>query len=765
MSFLSQDDDVSVDGIMSCFESISKSTDGRNALQAAVAALKGDRDVDDDGRCGLRAGMSAASEAGIPLIYEEGGQVYRFEPHEIDFRFGNDLAAREAFAIAMRAYARRYMDWFGHEANINNVVQEIDNGVHEWFENIMNADLETPDNWGLDYWVDNRILIGMALHHNIDIDLYDGLNNAIIPVFHHDNPNGDTITLGWNGVNHFDLRNEAAHWNQGPNIDELLWPEDTNPFRHMYEAMPPEQRQRIVNFVRRMIQAFLDMDHDDAHKQHLAGVIPYFLSPDVAVSDEAILRIIGRYPPFFFEMLMAPGFRGDRMCPRDLERLRDEAARFLDPNDQGGEYIRYHVGRYVDIRRTMERFLQGHQDGFVHMPNFCRGWLDRNEGLHPDTPCSIPYFGEVSSGTVVDRHRAEDDPNVRDGAQHQWEFFQIFKVLGFIVAFVRACNNKEAWILEAFTAGMVQMATIATLSSAVSAAAGTAYFALQVLDFTALNAVNCGRPWFLDHLFGSKFVVDWLKKYKRPTDLLSKAVGVPAFIWSFIEYNLPRMLAYFSDPSGRFRVRWPFAPVFRNMMDIMYFLTVEQFHSFVGHLGGTANAAAEGYVVEGGRKKSRRMQKRGREGAAAEGYVVEGGRKKSRRNQKKGRKGAVATHKEKDDRGKSKTAVAGQKAMAKSRRKSSKRKFIQVWTICERKGCSGKRKRQRKSVPTTGQASEQGCNYCSGRARPPRYDATRNPTQNWSYVLDENGNPLVAHSDDETEDENDENEENDEETD
>ena len=489
---------------------------GMDAPRAAVAAAATGNflDIRPCGRCGGRTIMVLVAESGRELVYVVDGVEYRFDPNRYDFRMGNDHEHRFALSIAMRAYAERYYEWLGNEAPADYVAAQMENGVVEWYNNIMNADLVNPENLGVDFWADDRILIGAGLHHDVNVDIFNGINGNVNQLFRHVRPSPDgrerdTITLGFNGV-HFDLRNQAEHWNnRGDELDKRLWPESTNPFHSLYQDMPLQRVQRIVNFVRDMIEDFQAMEHVDADMEHLAGAIPSLLPPDLVLRDEAILRLIGRLPPSFFEMIMANGFRGDRMTLEALDAIRRQAEQCgLNPDIKGGEYIRCYVGQYEDIRQKMEQFLESPRDGFVHMPGFFRSWLDRNDGLDPDTVCSIPYFGEVSSGTVTARHDAEDNPNKKDGAEAQWEFFQIFPTphrgegatnsTGFIFGHVEPGNKEEAWILEALIAGLIQMATIRTLASLASVGA-VAYIAMRACDGSALNNVNCGRPWFNDH--------------------------------------------------------------------------------------------------------------------------------------------------------------------------------------------------------------------------------------------------------------------------
>ena len=125
---------------------------------------------------------------------------------------------------------------------------------------------------------------------------------------------------------------------------------------------------------------------------------------------------------------------------------------------------------------------------------------------------------------------------------------------------------------------------------------------------------------------------------------------------------------------------------------------------------------------------------------------------------------AEIQNKEKNEHGQSKNAVIRGKASGKSKRKRSKRTYIDYWLECRRKGCEANGKRQRKGIPTTGQANKLFCEHgCIGDGRPLPLSSRKTSNKYWKYVLDldEHGERVEAHSDEETDEENDENDESD----
>ena len=413
------------------------------------------------------------------------------------------------------------------------------------------------------------------------------------------------------------------------NLDEILWPKQDCSFRHMYRAMSQVRVQRIVDFVREMWGRHFALEQNDpelAATMHFAGFFS-LLPRNRILHTNAITRLIEMIPPAFFDMIMASDFSGPHASDEVWAATRDQAiAAGINQDRPGGGYFRGYMGQFDEMQRIARDFLAVARTNYLHLERFFRMWLDRNQGCNSQTQCcvTIGYFGEVSTGTVNGRFLQEDHPTRRDGAALQWEFFnwinQIEDLNGSILKFqFWECPpvKRASWILEAFVSGLHAMA-----SSNESINGGVSTTSLAN-DATGLNSVNCGRPHFLDKLFGSRYVLDWLKKVcPDRTRPLCRIGGVPLYIPSFIRYNSDALREYINNPLGRFQERWPDRSL-RLGQDLFndFLLTGEQLLSFLGHLGGTATAASEGLTADG---KSKAMVRRGRASAASEGLTADG---------------------------------------------------------------------------------------------------------------------------------------------
>ena len=534
-------------------------------------------------------------------------------------------------------------------------------------------------------------------------------------------------------------------------IDTILWPEQDCPFLHMYNAMPQDQVQGIVDFVRKMYNRHFALEQDDpelAATMHFAGFFS-LLPRNQMLHTDAIMRLIGMIPPTYFDMIMAPDFSGPHASAEVWTPIRDEAiAAGIKQNQPGGGYFRAYTGPFDEMQRISRDFLASPRPDYSHLEPFLRRWLDRNQGCNSQTQCCIGYFGEVSTGTVDNRFDAEDHPTRRDGAALQWEFFNwinwIVDLSGSVLKFqFWACPpvKRVSWVLEAFVSGLYAMASSYVITKALIAGLAK--------DGTGLNSVNCGRPHFLDKLFGSKYVLDWLKMgCSDRTQPLRRIGGVPLFIPSFIKYNSDALGGYINNPHGKFQERWP-GRFLRFGQDLLndFLLTGDQLLSFLGHLGGIANAASEGFTDDG---KSRRMVRRGGEGGAAnaesEGFTDDG---KSRRMVRGGEDNAESEGFTDDGKSRrmQKTARKGSGMVKGIKGKLSSRYRIQCKN-CGRKGWNMYTNKDTKCSCYNSKCSTHG-----KRSKVPAlYPTVKGKNKNWEWVRDAAGQPKPKTEDDDTDD-------------
>ena len=465
-----------------------------------------DGEVLGDGRCFPRSFLAALMRQGQQL--EFGGVAV---PTTIDFRNDSADATLQMLNRAHHAYADALLDHYlslpvgGDERMVLDTIGDAP--VEQWHLQQRDINFAASATVSRQHWADERLIMGGALFHQANVQIFRPDqrvalpdNTPVVPVrddwpeviiAHHVGANGEGI--------HFDLQTNPAF----VDYDELLWPLESCPF---------PLAEGSVNFFRGLIDTW-----DGDRMSHLSGatrMVPRHLLR----TDESLQRILRRYPIEWQEMMMRPGFRPELMNRQDWECIQEGGRGILDPTKPGGGYVRVDC-RPIDDKRADYEKCSNSTDiyrrddgrdvaitGFRLMGRFIDKFSETHQDLPGTSYHSTIYGGETSTGTVEDRWEAESNPNVRDGAGGQWEYFQLFELTHqFMVFFVSSVGRQkfQSWLLEAFFLG--------TMCLSGKKNGGSANLLLGV-DGTGLNSTNGGVPFFLDFGTATKLaIVKWFK--------------------------------------------------------------------------------------------------------------------------------------------------------------------------------------------------------------------------------------------------------------
>ena len=143
-----------------------------------LSVISSDNDVLACGRCGERTlCLAVLKRLGEEVIFVDDNQEYRIDPNDSDqmeaLRMGNDVGTRKLLAVIRRVYVDTYNNWLRHEAGIERLAEELEHNDYEaWYRKMMNPKLADEEQLDQDDWADERVIIGGALYHDVNVFVY-----------------------------------------------------------------------------------------------------------------------------------------------------------------------------------------------------------------------------------------------------------------------------------------------------------------------------------------------------------------------------------------------------------------------------------------------------------------------------------------------------------------------------------------------------------------------------------------------------------------
>jgi hypothetical protein len=196
-------------------------------------------------------------------------------------------------------------------------------------------------------------------------------------------------------------------------------------------------------------------------------------------------------------------FHAEHMIRQQIFRLVvGESICKFDKASQYGTYIRViqtTVGEFKDYVSTLcSDKLADHPKGasLIHVI------LSEIESYPDEMSFSRIYVGETSSQTIEVRRCQENNPTVKDGADMQWEFFQLmWGLVGepFHIQISRYEPHDKvlAWKLEALVATLI--VAFSNRTSNIADVEHHRQIRLTCHDGSGLNVINCGSPIWLEN--------------------------------------------------------------------------------------------------------------------------------------------------------------------------------------------------------------------------------------------------------------------------
>ena len=274
----------------------------------------------------------------------------------------------------------------------------------------------------------------------------------------------------------------------------------------------PFDNSEHYDLVKGLIQPRQQRLGDFSKNNHIHGLMD-------AVGSDGLLQLDGTLTPSFAKLIdcISPDFlqmlKNDFHCENITKEMMSnlKETEGFDPETQVGGYIRAFIVSLGELRNISQQQKE----------KYPRAWrviekqLKRHRGEPDDTVISMPYVGETSSQTISQRMRQENNPEIRDGAITNWEYGQILdrEPLFAQVSLSQPGNKDLSWGLESCVAELMEAS-----SNIASRSAGN--IRMSTVQGYGLNAVNCGRPYFISGLH-SKMVLKYLSSKRWDLDGVS----------------------------------------------------------------------------------------------------------------------------------------------------------------------------------------------------------------------------------------------------
>lgn len=450
---------------------------------------------------------------------------------DIDFRTDT---SQEALDFMYHCRTTSAQAWTDHA-----LVQDINEGqiadisgdkLIEWQDVMTDEAFKSPGPISEEFWGDEKLIRGFAIENKVNVYIYKtGKNvNVYMPLF-----TDETFTESILLTNHVDKYDNGLHfdltWHYSPkytDYDKLLWPKET--------CITSVSSNTIAS-----LRDIVDMPVHSKTGDMITGA-HFALPPHLMRTDESLERLAGQMIEAWSIDVVKDGFNVNRIPRSMLDRWNQQSLAHpkMDRNGNGALYLRACSDTWENHSSQIDNFLDSDidEERYLRLPEFLQQYqINQNAfGIRPSDASSIVYGGETSSGLFSVRQAQEDDALVPDNARLNWECGQQLEVTHRILLGNNGGDKRNAWIMESFKLGTMELATRRTLNDN-----DETYCMLG----NCLNQIRGGLPYFLEIRGGGggiELIVNWFTGFpldQKDKLIFSAEVNAPHYILSWLNFH------------------------------------------------------------------------------------------------------------------------------------------------------------------------------------------------------------------------------------